>query len=46
MSRHSNRNGESGGIFRFWRENFLDELMETLKVIQPRLYDAFMAKIR
>lgn len=25
---------------------FLEELMDTLKIIQPRLYDAFMAKIR
>ena len=25
---------------------FLDELMDTIKVIQPRLYDAFIAKIR
>ena len=25
---------------------FLEELMDTLKIIQPRLYDAFMAKLR
>ena len=25
---------------------FLEELMDTIKVIQPRLYEAFIAKIR